>query len=117
MNGKKEIRPPIDAMRPPIDAAAHGVTASHSAPISQGIAPTQVNISVNEVKGDGSKISARVRMGTENIIATFAGLVAIIIVLGMVFGGVPLNELTIGVLSFSGVSAVIAKIIGTRRKK
>ena len=59
----------------------------------------------------------KVSIGTEDVIALFAGIVAVIVSLGMVFGVIPVNELTIGVLTFSGAGAAIAEIISARKKK
>lgn len=56
-------------------------------------------------------------MDTEDIIAIFAGLVAIIIAIAMAFGAIPVNALTVGMLTFTGVGTAIAKIIGARKKK
>lgn len=83
----------------------------------QSVEPLKIEIGVDEKKKDGSEKKVRVKIDAEDIIAIAAGLVAIIMALGMVFGAIPVNELTIGVLSFSGVGAVIAKIVGARKKK
>jgi hypothetical protein len=55
-------------------------------------------------------------LGTEDIFAGIAGLIALVIALGIVFGKVPLNELSAGVLSFSGVGTAIVGIIKARNK-
>lgn len=82
-----------------------------------GFEPEAIHIVTNEETRDGTKKITKISMDTEDIIAVSASLVAIIIALGMLFGAIPVNGLTIGVLSFSGAGAAIAKIIGARRKK
>lgn len=83
----------------------------------QNIEPLEIEIGVDEKKPDGSEKKVRVRIEPEDIIAISAGLVAVITALGMVFGAIPVNELAVGVLGFSGAGAAIAKIVGARRKK
>jgi hypothetical protein len=56
----------------------------------------------------------KVKVGTEDIVAIFAGVIAVIFALGMVFGKLPVNALTIGVLGFSAAGGAIAKIIKAR---
>lgn len=70
-------------------------------------------------KPDGSveKKERGFKLATEDIIAIFAGLIALVFALGMVFGKIPIDKLTIGVLSFSGIGAVIAEIIKAKRKR
>lgn len=70
-----------------------------------------------DLKGKKVKTTRRLGFDTEDIIAFFAGIVAIIFALGIVFGKVPINSLTIGVLGFAGVGAVIAEIIKARKRK
>ena len=83
----------------------------------RGFEPQKIKIETNEEGEDGAKKHTKVSIGTEDIIAIFAGIVAVIIALGMVFGAIPVNELTIGVLSFSGAGAAIAEIIAARKRK
>lgn len=85
----------------------------------ENIEPQQFKITTEEnTEGpDGSKKRAQLTADTEDIIAFFAGIVAVIVALGMVFWSFPVNKLTIGVLTFSGVGAAIAAIIGARKKK
>lgn len=59
----------------------------------------------------------RFEIDTEDIIAIFAGFIAIIFTLGMYFGRMPINEYTIGVVGFAGAGGAIAKIIQARSKK
>ena len=82
-----------------------------------GFEPEKIVIDTGGEGPDGSKKGPRIKMDTEDVIAIFAGIVAVIIALGMVFGAIPVNELTVGVLTFSGAGVAIAKIIGTRKKK
>lgn len=79
--------------------------------------PEKIVVETDEEKPDGTKKKTRIRIDVEDIIAIFAGIIAVIFALGMVVGKIPINELTIGVLSLSGAGAVIVKIIGARKKK
>ena len=83
----------------------------------RGFEPEKIEIETSEEGEGGAKKHTKVSIGTEDVIALFAGIVAVIIALGMVFGVIPVNELTIGVLTFSGAGAAIAKIISARKKK
>lgn len=83
----------------------------------EGFEPQQIVIETREKNSDGSERRRKTSLDTEDIIAVFAGIVAVIIALGMLPGWIPVNKLTIGVLSFTGVGAVIAKIIAARKKK
>lgn len=83
----------------------------------QSFEPQKIEVETNEEDNSGTKKRTKVSVGTEDIIAIFAGVVAIIFALGMVFGSVPVNELTVGVLTFSGVGAAIAEIIAARKRK
>ncbi|MCX5720836.1 MAG: hypothetical protein NT179_02235 [Nitrospirae bacterium] len=58
----------------------------------------------------------KVTFDTEDIIAGAAASVAILFTLAMIAGKLPVNELTIGVVAFSGAGAAIAKIIKMRRR-
>lgn len=82
----------------------------------QGFEPEKIEVETNKEGRDGKK-NLKVSMDPEDIIAIFAGIVAVIIVLAMVFGAIPVNELSVGILTFSGVGTAIAKIIGARKKK
>ncbi len=57
----------------------------------------------------------KVAFGTEDIIAGAAASVALLFTLAMIAGKLPVNELTIGVVAFSGAGAAIAKIIKMKR--
>lgn len=57
-----------------------------------------------------------VTFDTEDIIAGSAASVAILFALAMIAGKLPINELTIGVVAFSGAGAAIAKIIKLKRR-
>lgn len=83
----------------------------------QGFEPQKIEVETNEEGNDGTKKIVKVSMDTEDIIAIFAGLVAAIIALGMVFGAIPVNALTVSILTFTGIGTAIAKIIGARKKK
>ena len=81
--------------------------------------PQQFNFEKETVRTQqGRKIEERkrVRFDAEDIIAFFAGIIAVVFAFGIVFGEIPINPLTIGVLGFSGVGAVIAKIIKVRNR-
>lgn len=83
--------------------------------------PQQVDYeSKTEKEGSGESettTTTHLRFDTEDIIALFAGIIALIFAFGMVFGKLPINELTIGVVGFSGVGAVIAEIIKARKRR
>lgn len=83
----------------------------------RGFEPEKIDIRTGREEKDGTKNHTKISIGTEDIIAIFAGIVAVIVALGMVFGGIPVNQLTIGVLTFSGAGAVIVEIISARKKK
>lgn len=65
--------------------------------------------------GSSEKTRASVSFATEDIIAGFAGLVAVLFLAGMLMDKIPVNPLTVGVLGFSGAGAVAAKIIQAKR--
>jgi membrane protein YqaA with SNARE-associated domain len=54
---------------------------------------------------------------TEDIIAFFAGIAAVVMTIAMAAGWVEINKLTVSIASLSGVGAAVAKIIGARRGK
>lgn len=83
----------------------------------QDFEPQKIEVETNEEGNDGTKKNIKVSMDTEDVIAICAGFVAIIIALAMVFGAIPMNELSVGILTFSGVGTAIAKIVGARKKK
>lgn len=65
-----------------------------------------------------SVIVKKQRLGFDatDIIAFSAAIVAILFTIGMLVGKFPVNDLTISVVGFSGVSAAIARIIKSKRK-
>jgi len=67
-------------------------------------------------QGKHIKISKHVSVDTEDIIAVFAGIIALIFAIAMVMGSIPINTLTVGVATLSGVGAVIAPIIKARNR-
>lgn len=79
------------------------------------ISSAQVDLELERAR-EGESRRFRLRFDTEDIIAIFAGVVAIIIAIGMLAGLIPVNIYTLGVFGFSSVGGVIAKIIGTRNK-
>lgn len=85
----------------------------------QNIEPEKFEITTDEtqVGTDISKHRMVVKIDAEEIIAIFGGFIAVIVALGMIFGSLPVNKLTISVLTFSGVGSAIAAIIGARKKK
>lgn len=83
----------------------------------QNVEPLKLEFGMDEKKDDGSEKKIRFKLDVEDIIAIFAGIVAIIMALGMVFGTIPVNELTVGVLTFSGFGAAVAEIIAARKRK
>ncbi len=67
-------------------------------------------------KGTVVEKRRKVTFDTEDIIAGSAASVAILFALAMIAGKLPINELTIGVVAFSGAGAAIAKIIKLKRR-
>lgn len=69
-------------------------------------------------KGEVVKTTqTKIGIDTEDIFVIGGIVVAIIFVLGMVFGAIPVNKLTVGVLGLSAVAAGTAKIIKARKPK
>jgi hypothetical protein len=75
----------------------------------------QVSFS-SEEKGKNKKKKTNLTIDTEDIIAIFAGIVAVMVVVAMIAKWMPINEYTVGLAGFSGVGAVIANVKGRRRK-
>jgi hypothetical protein len=75
----------------------------------------RVDIS-SKVDGKKKQRKTSVSIDTEDIIAIFAGLVAVAFAVAMIAGWVPINKYTVGLASFSGIGAVIAKISKRRTK-
>ena len=84
---------------------------------SKSAEPLKLEFGMDERKNDGSEKKIRFKLDVEDIIAIFAGIIAVIFALGMVFEKIPVNELTVGVLTFTGVGAAIAEIIAARKRK
>jgi len=67
-------------------------------------------------KPDGTIIKKRTwNVGPEDILAIGGVLVALLVVAGMIFGKLPINQYTYGLAGFSVVGAGIAKIVKARR--
>ncbi len=58
---------------------------------------------------------AKVTFDTEDLIVFFAGIVAVLMTIGMLAHWVPVDKLTVSVASLSGVAAAVAKIVQARR--
>jgi hypothetical protein len=76
-----------------------------------------LKIDQKENKGVQKQKKIVISMDTEDIIAVFAGVVALIFAIGMFIGRIPTNKLTVGVLGFSGIGIVISQIIKARNKR
>ncbi|MGH7831464.1 MAG: hypothetical protein ACREP8_14940 [Candidatus Binatia bacterium] len=59
----------------------------------------------------------RIHLATEDFFVIGGLLVAILLVLGMLFGLIPINKLTIGAIGVSGIAAGAAKMMKSRSKK
>jgi hypothetical protein len=59
--------------------------------------------------------SNSISIGTEDIIAIFAGIIALAFAIAIIFGKLPDNTLNIGVVVFSASGAAIAKIIKAKK--
>jgi hypothetical protein len=81
--------------------------------------PEKFDLDVGKkVDKEGNKENkCRISMDTEDIIAVFAGIVALIFAIGMFIRRIPINKLTVGVLGFSGVGVVISQIIKAKNKR
>lgn len=75
-----------------------------------------INVST-EHKNHGKESKTTFSIDTEDIIAIFAGLIAVMFGVAMIAGWVPIDKSTIGLASFSGAGAVIAKNVQARNKK
>jgi hypothetical protein len=64
-----------------------------------------------------TETSRKVSIDPEDVIAVFAGVVALVTVGAMIFHALPLNALTVGLAGFSGAGAAIAAILGARTRK
>lgn len=82
--------------------------------------PQQIKIETETERDREGRVTGRrtrFSLDTEDVIAIFAGIVVLIFAVGMLVDLVPINELTIGVLGFSGVGGVIAEIIKASRRR
>jgi hypothetical protein len=73
----------------------------------------------NEVtgsKGKGKKKTS-IHLATEDFFVIGGILIAVILTLGIVFGSVPANELTIGAIGVSGIASGAAQMMKSRTKK
>lgn len=59
---------------------------------------------------------SRVNIGTEDILAIGAVIVALMVVAAMIWGALPVNKYTVSLASFSGAAAPIAQIMKARGK-
>jgi hypothetical protein len=53
----------------------------------------------------------------EDLVALFGGVIAVICAIAMAFGAMPVNKLTVGIVTFSGVGAAIAGIVKAKKGK
>ena len=65
----------------------------------------------------GEETNTQLTIEAEDIVAIFAGVVAVMIVVAMIAGWVPINKITAGLASFSGAGVIIAKIVKARGHK
>ena len=77
----------------------------------------KIETSSEEDPDGGKKKTTKVSIGTEDVIAIFAGLVAVIVVVAMIAGYLPLNKYTYGLAGLSAAGATIAKIAGAKKRK
>jgi hypothetical protein len=66
---------------------------------------------------DGDKRKTNLKIDPEDIIAAGAVIVALIFAMAMVFGSVPINKYTVGIVGFSGAGAIVAGIVKARKGK
>lgn len=59
----------------------------------------------------------KIGIDTEDIFVIGGIILAMIFALGMVFGMIPVNKLTVGVLGLSAIAAGAAKIVKARKPK
>jgi hypothetical protein len=69
----------------------------------------------NVVRSERTKTT--VEIDAEDIIAVWAGIVALLFGIGMLIGWIPINALTISVVSFSAVTPVIAQVVKARKSR
>jgi hypothetical protein len=56
----------------------------------------------------------RITINPEDTIALFAGLIALLFGVSMIAGWIPINGWTVGVITLSGVTPGLAKIVSAR---
>lgn len=66
---------------------------------------------------DGDKRKTDLKIDPEDTIAAGAVIVALIFAMAMVFGSVPINKYTVGIVGFSGAGAIVAGIVKARKGK
>ena len=66
---------------------------------------------------NGNRHRTRIKIDPDDIIAAGAFVVALVFALAMVFGSIPINKYTIGIVGFSGSGGAIGTIIKARRRK
>jgi hypothetical protein len=64
---------------------------------------------------DRDKHSTELKIDPEDVIAAGAVIVALIFAVAMVFGSVPINKYTVGIVGFSGAGAIVAGIVKARK--
>jgi len=69
---------------------------------------------ISDVKPEGRRTS--IQIDPEDAIAVASGIVAIILTIAMVNSSIPINEYTVGLISFAGSGAAIAGITKARKK-
>jgi hypothetical protein len=77
--------------------------------------PFRMDLIHIDTQSNGRKKRTIVDIETEDIIAIFAGLIAIMFAVAMIAGWVEINKYTVGLAGFSGAGAVIAKIMKARK--
>jgi hypothetical protein len=66
---------------------------------------------------NGRRRKTNIEVDAEDIIAAGAVIVALFFTWAIIFGRVPINTYTVGIVGFSGAGAAIAAITKTRGKK
>jgi|SRR5208337_779683 len=86
-------------------------------PQDRNVAPEAMAATVSfhvESEQNGSKKQKTITFDSDDIIAFFAGLIALLFGISMIVGWVPINGWTIGVITLSGVTPGLAKIAMAR---
>lgn len=66
-------------------------------------------------ESDGKKRRTRLKIDTEDIIAVFAGVIAIMFSVAMIAGWLPVDKYTVSLASLSAAGVAIAQITKARR--